>query len=244
MKKNSVFYMDYFEKIVDRYGGWELWNRLDSVEFYFQSLGGPLPFLKGLGKTFNKHGLVRIFPKDFTAEFLEYPVPGKKIVFKNGKVGIFNMDEDPISFEFLNYRDSFYGLKKYRSWSPLDVSYFFGYAITQYSSVPFILKEYAVRKVELADGRFRIDAEFPKHLHTHCKKQSYLFDKDGLLVRNDYTADIVGPWAKGAHFTSHFQELDRFPIATKRNVFVRLGSLATPIPVLSAELKPLKIHFR
>ncbi len=70
--------MDPFEKIVNRYGGWELWNRLDFVEFYFQSLSGPLPFLKGLGKTFNKHGKVRVFPKEFITEFLDYPNPGKK----------------------------------------------------------------------------------------------------------------------------------------------------------------------
>lgn len=126
----------------------------------------------------------------------------------------------------------------------MDVSYFFGYATTQYVSVPFILKEYSVRKLKLENGDFQIEAEFPQHLHTHCRKQSYRFDSEGLLVRNDYTADIVGSWAKGAHFTTHFQDVEGFPIATKRNVFVRLGSWATSIPVLSAELKPLGVYFR
>ncbi|AXX15247.1 hypothetical protein [Leptospira borgpetersenii] len=236
--------MSHLEKIVDRYGGWKLWDRLDFVEFYFRYLGGPLPLLKGLGKTFGKYGNVRVFPKKFIAEFLEYPAPGKKIVFQNGKVRIFNADDDPDTFTISNYRDSFRGLRKYRRWNSLDASYFFGYAVTQYLSVPFILKEYTVREVELADGGVHIDVEFPQYLHTHCEKQSYRFDKEGLLVRNDYTADIVGPWAKGAHFTTHFQEIGGLPIPTKRNVFVRLGGFVTPIPVLSAELKPLKVHFR
>lgn len=236
--------MDPFEKIVNRYGGWELWNRLDFVEFYFQSLSGPLPFLKGLGKTFNKHGKVRVFSKEFITEFLDYPNPGKKIIFKNGKVGIVNISENLSEFGLSNYRDSFSGLKKYRLWNPLDVSYFFGYATTQYVSIPFILKEYSVRKFELENGDFQIEAEFPPYLHTHCKKQSYRFDSEGLLIRNDYTADIVGSWAKGAHFTTHFQDIEGFPMATKRDVFVRLGSWATSIPVLSAELKPLGVYFR
>ncbi|EMF92709.1 hypothetical protein LEP1GSC005_2731 [Leptospira santarosai str. ST188] len=245
MKEGALScYMDRFEKIVNRYGGWKLWDRLDFVEFYFQYLGGPLPIWKGLGKTFGRYGKVRVFPKEFIAEFLDYPTPGKKIIFQNGKVGIFNVTEDPIGFSAPNYRDNFRGLRKYRRWSPLDASYFFGYAVTQYLSVPFILKEHTVREVALADGGLRVDVKFPQRLHAHCEKQSFRFDKEGLLVRNDYTADIVGSWAKGAHFTTHFQEIDGLPIPTKRNVFVRLGGLATPIPVLSAELKPWKVHFR
>ncbi|PJZ43493.1 hypothetical protein CH370_03480 [Leptospira kmetyi] len=235
--------MKLLEKSIARYGGWDLWNRMDSVEFFFAFLGGPLPILKGLHETFPMPGIVRVFPKKGIAEFLDYPVPGKRIIFNNGKVGIFNMDRTEVDFDLPNYRETFRGFKKYRRWNPLDTSYFFGYAITQYLSVPFTLEEFGVREFELADGGFQVDAEFPQNLHTHCKRQSYRFDREGLLVRNDYTADIVGPWAKGAHFTTDFQTIDGFPVATKRNVFVRLGKVVTPIPVLSAELKPLRLNF-
>ncbi|TGM01114.1 hypothetical protein EHQ76_10775 [Leptospira barantonii] len=235
--------MTLLEKSIHRYGGWDLWNRLDSVEFLFEFLGGPLPILKGLHKTFPMPGNVRVFPKKLIAEFLDYPIPGKKITFNNGKVGIFDMNGTADVFDIPNYRETFRGFRKYRRWNPLDTSYFFGYAITQYLSVPFTLMEYGVREFELADGGFQVDAEFPQNLHTHCRRQTYRFDREGLLVRNDYTADIVGPWANGAHFTTDFQTIEGFPVATKRNVFVRLGKVVTPIPVLSAKLKPLRVNF-
>ncbi|XDD49403.1 hypothetical protein AB3N59_13460 [Leptospira sp. WS92.C1] len=234
--------MKLLERAVERFGGWNLWKRLDSLEFYFDRLGASIPVLKGLGKTFQKHGHVKVFPKKFTAEFLDYPSRDKKIIFQNGKVGIFNINESEVAYEISDYRKTFQGFRKFRRWNPLDVSYFFGYAITQYLSVPFLLKEYGVREVELAEG-FRIDAEFPPFLHTHCRKQSYYFDKEGLLIRNDYIADILAPWAAGAHFTTDYQNVDGLPVATKRNVYFRFGTLVTPIPVLSAELKPLRVNF-
>ncbi|MDV6234486.1 hypothetical protein CH379_002455 [Leptospira ellisii] len=234
--------MKLLERAIDRFGGWKLWERLDSVEFRFERLGAPLPVLKGLGRTFQKHGSVRIFPKRMTTEFPEYPSPDKKIVFQNGKVGIFNIEEEPLSFGIPNYRDTFSGFGKYRRWNALDVSYFFGYAVLQYLGVPFILREHAVRETEFANG-FRIDAVFPPGAHVHCRRQSYFFDREGLLVRHDYTADVVGVWAKGAHFTSVYSEWEGLPIATERNVFVRLGTFATPIPVLSAKLAPLRVNF-
>ncbi|TGL79182.1 hypothetical protein [Leptospira yasudae] len=235
--------MGLLEKAIDRYGGWKLWDRIDSFELELKHLGAPIPIRKGLGKTFPKPSFLKIYPKSFTAEFLEYPSAGKKIVFQNGKVGIFYIQETDFEFEIPDYRQTFRGFRKYRRWNPLDAAYFFGYAITQYVSVPFILKEFGVREVPLADG-FRIDAEFPQSMHTHCRKQSYYFNEEGLLTRNDYTADVIGPWAIGAHLTTDYREVDGIPVATRRNVFVRLGKFVTPICVLSAELNPIRVNFR
>lgn len=234
--------MGHIEKIIDRYGGWNLWDRLESIDLDLLSLGGPLLQLKGINRTFSKPRRLRITPKKFLAEFFEYPIPGKKTVYQNGAVDIFDSNEKKITFNLLNYRNTFRGFKKYRLWTPLDASYFFGYAIVQYLSLPFLLKEFSVGETAWKDG-VRIDAEFPDTMHAHCKRQSYYFDSQGLLVRNDYIANVVGAWAQGAHFTEEYREVNGLPIATRRNVFVRLGRLATPIPVLFAELKPIQVNF-
>ena len=49
-------------------------------------------------------------------------------------------------------------------------------------------------------------------------------------------------WATGAHFTSEYRVVDGLPIATRREVFARIGRLVTPIPVLSATLEPVGIR--
>ncbi|TGM61577.1 hypothetical protein [Leptospira adleri] len=234
--------MGHIEKIIDRYGGGKLWDRLESIDLNLLSLGGPLLEFKGINRTFLKPHTLRITPKKFLAEFFEYPAPGKKTVYRNGAVDVFDSNEKEITFNLLNYRNTFHGLKKYRLWTSLDASYFFGYAIVQYLSIPFLLKEFSVREA-VWKGGVRIDAEFPDTMHVHCRKQSYYFDSQGLLVRNDYTANVVGAWAHGSHFTEEYREVDGLPIATRRNVFVRLGRCATSIPVLFAELKPIRVNF-
>ncbi|EMN47832.1 hypothetical protein LEP1GSC088_1838 [Leptospira interrogans str. L1207] len=107
----------------------------------------------------------------------------------------------------------------------MDVSYFFGYATTQYVNIPFILKEYSVLKFELENGDFQIEAELPPYLHTHCKKQSYRFDSEGLLIRNDYTADIVGILGKRRTLYDSFSRYRRISDAYKTRRICSFGVL-------------------
>jgi hypothetical protein len=60
-----------------------------------------------------------------------------------------------------------------------------------------------------------------------------------LLYRHDYTAEIVGRWATGAHFSYDYREVSGLPIATRREVYVRVSGLVTPLPVLRAKLEPI-----
>jgi hypothetical protein len=91
-------------------------------------------------------------------------------------------------------------------------------------------------------GGLRVRATFPSSLHTHGPRQEFFFDAEGLLVRHDYTAEIVGRWARGAHFTSDYVEVDGLPFARERRVYARLGGVVTPLPALSARLEPLKVR--
>jgi hypothetical protein len=60
-------------------------------------------------------------------------------------------------------------------------------------------------------------------VHTHSRIQTIYFDREGLIVRHDYVAEIIGPWARGAHLWRDFVEVNGFPIATHRRVVTRLG---------------------
>ncbi len=137
-------------------------------------------------------------------------------------------------------RRSFRGLRKWRRWRPADALYFFGYALTHYHSLPFTLG--AGRPLRLSrvrcDGRVLtgVDVELPADLHTHCRRQSFYFDDDGLLRRHDYVADIVGWMARGAHVWRDFVTAHGVPIPRQRHVVARLGRRMTPFVALHAEL--------
>ena len=217
--------MTPLDRAMERFGGEELWRGLQSIELRLLELRGPLMRLKGYGKTHPKAGLVRVRPHERSAEFEGL-----------GRFEAGNVDGQP------GYRDAFAGLRKHRRWSAADATYFFGYAITTYLSIPFVLRDLKTETRERGDGGFEIIAEFPDGFDTHSEKQRFSFDREGLLFRHDYRADIVGRFAYGAHFTSGYVTIGGLPIATRRDVYVRLGRWATPIPVLSAELEPLAVQ--
>jgi hypothetical protein len=221
---------------IHRYGGEALWRKLDYVLLDIESIRGPLPAIKGIGRTFPHFGRIQVFPKQFRAVFhgCEGSLLGE---FDAGRVHC----GDPVAAG--DYRSNFNGLGKHRNWNAQDAMYFFGYALTVYLSVPFLLPSLAHQTHPWKHGGLRVDAIFPEKIHSHCREQSFYFDKDGLLVRHDYTADIVSGFAFGAHFTSNYEEVDGLPIARERRVFARLGNLATFIPVLSATLRPVKVGF-
>jgi hypothetical protein len=222
------------QRAIDRFGGAGLWHRLDSVLLEIESIGGPLPTMKGIGRTFPHFGRVQVFPRQSRAVFFDHA---------GSLLG--NFDAGSVNRAGLvptgDHRDCFAGIAKYRSWSLEDALYFFGYALSVYLSIPFLLTTLSIQTSPWIDGGFRIDADFPAQIHSHCRRQSFYFDRNGLLKRHDYTADIVGRLAQGAHFTSDYEEMCGLPVARKRQVFFRAGSLVTRIPVLFATLRPLEV---
>ena len=84
-------------------------------------------------------------------------------------------------------------------------------------------------------------ARFPEALDTHSSNQVFWFNGEGLLMRHDYRAEVVGWWAAGAHFTSGYRTFADLPVATQRQVYAPSFRAMTPIPVLRATLHPLEL---
>ncbi len=227
------------DRIIDVYGGLALWRQLKHVRVRMDALGGPLPVLKGLRRTFAMPGMVTIFPHEWRVEFHDYPRAGERAIFEAGTVELSDA-AGAVSFRQAGYRDEFRGLRKHRRWSNADAVYFFGYALATYCSVPFILSEYATGVTTGRDGVW-VSARFPETMDTHSADQRFWFDREGLLARHDYRADIVGVWATGAHFTSGYRCMAGLPIASRREVYARIAGLVTPIPVLTASISALEV---
>ena len=123
-------------------------------------------------------------------------------------------------------------------WGPLDALYFFGYALANYFSLPFLLA--STRLVRMRPNGVVVD--FPSGFDTHSRRQAFHFDRSGLLYRHDYTASVVGFWATGSHFSTDYADIDGLWLARRRRVRARLGRLATPIPVLHARLEDFSVR--
>jgi hypothetical protein len=81
-----------------------------------------------------------------------------------------------------------------------------------------------------------VDVIFPEGVHTHCRRQQFYFGADGRIVRHDYTADIIGPMARGSHFWEEYDQSGGLLIARRRRVVVRLGPYPTSLEVLRVQM--------
>jgi hypothetical protein len=224
----------FVERAIERYGGRDRWGRL-RLTLVPLTLTGLLPWMKGVGRTFRLPGHAEIEPSRARAIFHDYPRAGETGVFEAGQVAL--GDAAPVA-----HRASFRGARKWRRWSPLDALYFFGYALTHYHAVPFTLPDAELRAW---DPRGRVlTVAFPPAVHTHCAVQSFHFDESGLILRHDYVADIVGAWARGAHFWRDYVTVDGLPVATHRRVLARVGRMATPLVALDARFAAPEVALR
>ncbi len=227
------------EAAVRRHGGWEAWRALRVVVVEPRTLSGLVPWIKGNGRTFRLPARAEIEPHEGGAVFFDYPAPGARGTFARGALTLTDARAAVVA-STENARPSFRGLRKLPRWSAAGALYFFGYALTHYHALPFTLgrgRPLGIHRVGY-DGRrlTGVEVELPPELHTHSRRQTFYFEEDGLLRRHDYVADIVGPWARGAHFWRDFVTVGGLQMPTVRHVVARLGRRATPLVALHAEL--------
>jgi hypothetical protein len=237
---------DLVRHAADAHGGFDRFRRVESFSLVALDLSGPLPRMKGI------HILparIEVFPHERKTIFHGYPQLDQFGVFEHGQVSLYSQaapNEPMMRSE--RHRDTFRGLRKNRRWSELDTLYFFGYALLDYMSFPFVLKDLPfVESCQYQkNGRtYRgVTVEFPANSDTHGKYQSLYFGEDGRIVRHDYKAEVVGFWANGAHFWNDYQSVEGFSFPTRRNVVGRLGGWATSMPVLTAILAEFSVKLR
>jgi hypothetical protein len=124
-------------------------------------------------------------------------------------------------------------------WDELQVAYFASYAIWNYLMLPFLLtwKGFGLQELPPWPGTDhtwrRVRVDFPRDIDTHTSTQFLNFDANGLLVRHDYDADLLGG-APATNAASAFEEHDGIVFATHRYVTARDsrgGAAAEPLLV-------------
>ena len=231
---------DLLQAAIRRHGDWTTWQTTAGLALIPSSVRGLLPSLKGLGKTFPLPARIDVWPKDSRAIFHDYPLDHWRGVFSAGHLALLD-GAGSVRASRTDPRLSFRGWAKYRRWSALDALYFFGYALAHYHGLPFTLVDgqpLRLRTCTVLGRRLRgVEVRLPPELHTHSRVQTFYFDEDGLLRRHDYVAEVVGTWARGAHFWDDYVMVGRLPVARRRHVLARLGRIALPAVVLHADIE-------
>lgn len=210
-------------EIIDAHGGQAYWNSLDSIEIEM-SASGFLFTAKGVPPL--SHVRMTLCTTRPEVSIHDYPAPGQT-TRSIGDERVEIVDEHGnVLQERTHPREAFRRLRRFFRWDTLDFAYFSGYAMWGYMTAPFLFLhegfEVAVASDSGIDGYTRLTVRFPETIPAHCACQDFYFDKEQRLYRLDYTAEVVGSWAKAAHFCESYQRFGGLSLPTRRRVYPML----------------------
>jgi hypothetical protein len=232
----------FVQQVIEAHGGVSLWGSLGAIEADISARGALFtlkhrPALTHMAVTASARE-PRFWFHDFPSQGLVGELIGDKevrIISKDGSVK--ESREDP--------RSAFRGFRRMIYWDVLDFTYFGGYATWNYLLTPFLFLGEGFRfeilktGAKIPSGWTRLQVTFPPDVPTHSRKQIFHFDKDLHLRRVDYTAEVVGTWARAAHICEEYREFDGIKLPTRRRVYpLFFGDKPLPGPTLVA----LDIH--
>lgn len=212
--------------ILDAHGGLERWRALDRIEVEMSARG----FLFTAKRVPPQHH-VRLAVDTRAPETVidDYPGAGLRAVLC-GTDRVEIRDDAGAVVESRSDPGSAFSPVPWKPWDAIDFAYFSGYAMWNYLTLPFLLASPGVQ-VSVAErpGGTRADVRFPPEIPTHCAAQQLYFDDSGRLYRHDYTADVVGGWARAVHLCSDYREFGGLWLPTTRRVYPR-GPFGRPLP--------------
>jgi hypothetical protein len=227
------------DEVLEAHGGLERWRAASEIRAHVRT-GGFLVRTRFPGNRMADYEL-RVTVDEPRSEFNPFPDAGKRTVFEAGGVrledeggGVLSGRDDPRSvFSGLA------GLRRNFRWDALDATYFAGYAMWNYLTTPYLLTregmrvEEGERWTEGGEDWRRLEVDFPAAIPTHSPHQTFFVDAAGLIRRHDYTAEVIGGWAKAAHYCFDHREFDGLVFPTRRRVVPRgPGDRGFPGPTL------------
>lgn len=216
-----------FEKCILAHGGWDAWNNFNNFTFSFKKFNGVLLFVKGLGRNFHTPDQITIIPKSKTAIF-DYGYYSDQ--YKDGLLYIHDKDLTIIEGRQIFKQSTF------EQWTPEHALYFFGSALVNYISYPFILPQFELLSFKVNNYIRTFEIKFPESYRTHSIKQKFFFGEDDLLQKHTYRSRLAGPFVFGDHSTEDYKNFKGLMIAQTRKVRPRLGPCSLPAYGIYAEL--------
>jgi hypothetical protein len=240
------------DEVLEAHGGRQRWASARTIRGTVRS-GGLLIRTRVPGSRLAK-GRIEVRVGEPFASASPFPSQGRRGVFDHGAVRIETLDGEVLESrerprELFSGRS---GLRRNLRWDALDFAYFAGYAWWNYLNVPYLLARVGVRVREIEPWRGpgstqtwrRLEARFPADLDTHSPQQVFYYDGELRLRRHDYTAEVVGGWARAAHMCADHVEAGGLLFPTRR--WVRpVGPRNRPLPaptLVSLELSEIEVE--
>ena len=221
--------MTLLEEVLEAHGGAARWALARRISARVQT-GGFLPRTRMPG-TRLADARLELDVDEPWGRAEPFPEPGRAGIFDRGEVRI-ETDDGEVLAARERPRDAFSGLGALRRnvrWDALDSTYFAGYAMWNYLTTPLLLTRAGVTVHEGEEWREpgvdepwrRLEVEFAPGIDTHSPHQTFYVDPLRLIRRHDYTAEVVGGWARAAHYPEAHAEFDGLVFPTRRRVYPR-----------------------
>lgn len=222
------------DPILDAHGGLDYWHSLSTVDLEMSARG----FLF-TAKHVRPQRHLRLTISTRTPEVVlhDYPQPGQSTVLRGAERLEVLDSSGAVVQARTSPRDAFKRRRRLLHWDALDFGYFCCYAMWNYINLPFLLADPAlsVEQRSGAAGGTVLTVGFAPGLPTHSPVQEFHFDAAGRLSRHDYTAEVIGSWATGAHFCQDYRSFGGLRLPTRRRVYPRgPGGRPLPFPILVA----------
>lgn len=217
------------DRILDAHGGLAYWRSLTSVELEM-SASGFLFTAKRVAPQNHVHLTVRTRIPEVVLH--DYPATGQSTLLRGAEDVEVRNASGNVTATRADPRAAFAHRRRALYWDELDFAYFCGYAMWNYINLPFLLAGPGFTVDEqLGDGAGGtvLRTRFPPGLPTHSPRQLFRFDESGRLSRHDYTAEVIGPWARAAHLCRDYRRFDGLWLPTRRRVYPS-GPFGRPLP--------------
>ena len=213
---------DLLDQVIEAHGGTQRWRGVRSIEVLFNFSGGLLD-LKGFPGHHRPVMSVNTSQPRTVMQRMSGD-PDDRWIFTPDRVWIERRDGEVVE-ERYNPRAAFAGHDRNTPWDRLHLTYFIGYAMWNYLTVPFLFAKPAFVTQELEEHveggeTWRVlEVTYPDDTPAHTKVQKLYFDPGFMLKRLDYTTDVLGGVA--AHYCYDPVTFDGIVIPTLRRVVRR-----------------------
>jgi hypothetical protein len=225
--KRSPSMTELLNAVLEAHGGLDSWRGVRAIDLRFNFSGAGLA-LKGHPHHLQPSATIDV--KGCRSVFQRLGGdPDERWIFTSDRVWIERRDGEIIE-ERHHPRDAFAGHVWETKWDNLHLTYFVGYALWNYLTVPFLLVDPGFQTRELGEHQesnetWRVlEVVYPDGVPAHTKVQKLYFGPDLLLRRLDYKTDVAGGVA--SHYCYDYRAVDGIMFPTLRRIVGRQDDVA------------------
>lgn len=198
--------MGLLEDALRASGGLHLWRQVQRFTVHV-SIGGALCSQKCRSARL-KELLVEGSTRDQVVEITGFMAADRRALYRPDWVALEASDGRRLK-ERKATPAAFHALLASKTWDELLLARYCGCFIWNYMNAPFVLSDpdFQIEEVEPrsvhGETWRRLSVRFPPRIATHCAEQTFYFDSQGIMRRQDYLAPYDGRTGVAQMFSAH-----------------------------------------